>query len=140
MAPRIAGRRAGAHGVTDLRSALGGILPTVRPVNAPVRMLLAAPSHEWHEFGVLIAAVFASIAKIEPIYLGVNLPSNEIILAAKHVNPRIITLGVSMGSAAFDTQLTDIVAGIAPTTNLWLRGRASRRPRSLEIWKAGPAN
>ncbi len=82
------------HLVTaELRSLIGALarLHAV-PENAP-RLLLATPAGEQHELGTLVAAMVASGAGFASFYLGANLPSQEVVNAARRVAPKAVVLG-----------------------------------------------
>ena len=66
-----------------LRNLFGSMLRMYKPMEPVVKLILATPSGEHHEFGILAAAMLAAPLGLEPIYLGANLPSAEIAAAAE---------------------------------------------------------
>jgi methanogenic corrinoid protein MtbC1 len=105
-----------------LRSLLGNLIRLSRPWNASTKMILAAPSGEWHEFGALAAAMLASIMGIEPIYLGPNLPSLEIADAAKRTGARVIVLAITVPTGTTMEDLEATAAAMPTGCELWVSG------------------
>ena len=56
-----------------LRTLLGSMMRLFRPPNPAMTMVLSTPAGESHEFGILAAAMLASLAGVEPVYLGSKL-------------------------------------------------------------------
>jgi methanogenic corrinoid protein MtbC1 len=105
-----------------LRTLLGGMLRLYRPTSAAMKMVLATPAGEAHEFGILASAMLASMAGVEPIYLGVDLPSAEIAEAAERVSAGVILLGITV---------------LSETTSQEVRAVASAMPEDVELWLGG---
>jgi MerR family transcriptional regulator, light-induced transcriptional regulator len=108
-----------------LRSLLGSMLRLFRPTHASTKMVFATPAGESHEFGILAAAMLASISGIEPVYLGPNLPALEIAGAARRVSARVILLGITMTT---ETTAEDV------------RGVAEAMPENVELWVGGASS
>lgn len=56
------------------------------------RIILTTPLGHTHEFGALIASIVAASEGWNSIYLGPDLPSSEIIVAASRLDPKIVGL------------------------------------------------
>jgi hypothetical protein len=97
-------------------------------------MVLATPPNEQHEFGILAAAMLASMAGIQPVYLGVNLPPYEIAGAAQRTRSQIVVLGITLDSPAVAENVSMIAASLSGSTELWLGGRGSA---TLDLSKFG---
>jgi len=113
------------HLVTaELRSLIGALarLHAV-PETAP-RLILATPAGEQHELGTLVAAMVASGAGFASFYLGANLPSQEVVNAARRVGPKAVVLGFT-GSES------------APGALASLGEVARRLPADIECWVGG---
>ncbi len=80
-----------------LRDLLGSLLRLYVPVTAPGRILLTTPRGELHEFGILVAAMLTAAHGLAVIYLGPNLPADEIIEAVRESSPDAVVLGLSGG-------------------------------------------
>ena len=69
-----------------LRSLLGSALqPTAVSALGP-RIVFATPTGEKHELGLLMAALTALGAGADPVYLGAELPNEDILAAARDSN------------------------------------------------------
>lgn len=105
-----------------LRNVLGSMMRLVRPVSAATKIILGTPLGETHEFGILAAAMLASLAGIEPVYLGPNLPAEEIAGAAERSAASVIVLGLTFPTASTPGEIRKIAAAMAEGTELWLGG------------------
>ena len=108
-----------------LRNILGSVMRLFQPSNPAMKVVLATPAGEAHEFGILAAAMLMSMEGIEPVYLGPNLPATEIAGAARWVAARAVVLGVTL--------LNDTTAGE-------VRAMAGALPAACELWIGGPAS
>ncbi len=109
-----------------LRGLLSSLLHSRGRSSGP-RLLLATPAGEEHDFGTLIVALLAADAGIDVVYLGANLPADEIIDAANRCDARVVGLGVcNCENLDRATAATESVAKKLPlTTELWLGGRCA---------------
>ena len=62
--------------------------------NAP-KIVLATPVGQWHELGLMVAAAEAAECGWQPIYLGPNLPAEEIAHAVEHTGARALALFIA---------------------------------------------
>ncbi len=91
------------------------------------KVVLAAPSGERHEFGLLSAALLSSALGAAPLYPGGDLPAGDIALAASRTGAVVVVLSAT-GAASAEQVLAGIerLAGLlAPGTELWAGGMAS---------------
>lgn len=107
-----------------LRNLFGSLLRLYKPTDPIVRIILATPSGEHHEFGILAAAMLAAPLGLEPIYLGANLPAEEIVAAALKSGARVIVTGLIDPSPDSESLRE-------------LRTLASTAPGSMELWVGG---
>ncbi len=105
-----------------LRNLLGGMMRLLRPANPTMKMILATPAGESHEFGILAAAMLVSIAGIEPVYLGPDLPASEISQSAERISARVILLGITMTNEHTAQEVKAIAAAMPEASELWLGG------------------
>lgn len=105
-----------------LRNLLGSMVRLFRPSNASARMILATPAGEPHEFGILAAAMLASMAGIEPVYLGPDLPAHEIAEAAHRSGARVILLGITVIKKSTANEARALAAAMPEAGELWLGG------------------
>lgn len=104
-----------------VRSVLGGLLrATARPGATP-RLVLATPSGERHELGLLCAALLAASAGYGVVYLGADLPAADIEHAVTEAGARIAMIGLT-------------TPGAVPRAEL---RRLSKPPRGVELWVGG---
>ena len=107
-----------------LRNLMGGLVRLYAPPTQPVRILFATPSGDLHEFGILAAAMLAGATGFDPLYLGPNLPAQEIVAVAERTSPKGVVLGINTSE---------------PTAKIMedLRLVASQLPKSAELWLGG---
>lgn len=135
------------HMVSGLvRNLLGGLIRVHRAGEAPARLLFATTAGERHEFGILVGAMLAAGSGLDALYLGPDLPAEEIVTAACKSSSDIVVLGLvhdlptpeEVESTRNDLAL--IAAELPESTELWiggegldpvLRGNTSSRLRVL---------
>ncbi|MBD3233241.1 MAG: MerR family transcriptional regulator [candidate division Zixibacteria bacterium] len=76
------------------RSFLGNLLNSQASNPESTALLAATPSNCYHEFGALAAALTAATLGWSPIYLGANLPVEDIANAVREKNVRVVALSV----------------------------------------------
>jgi len=110
-----------------LRSLLGSSLqPSAASRQGPT-ILFATPSGERHELGILMAALVAMAAGANPVYLGIELPVDDVLTAvetsgATAVATSVVTLE---GDSALRT-LRAMRLGLDPRVSLWVGGLGAR--------------
>jgi DNA-binding transcriptional MerR regulator/methylmalonyl-CoA mutase cobalamin-binding subunit len=107
-----------------LRSAMGGMLTEARG-NRETSFVVASPTSERHEFGILAAAVLASAHGYEVTYLGPDVPAEDIAGAAERTGARVVLVG-----------LLNANSDEAPAHGL--RVLAGKLPEEVELWAGGP--
>jgi DNA-binding transcriptional MerR regulator/methylmalonyl-CoA mutase cobalamin-binding subunit len=115
-----------------VRNLLGGLIRLYSPEQPQVRLMFTTPAGEEHEFGILAAAMLAAGGGLGVIYLGPNLPANEIVVAARRAEPDVLVLGIA-GSDAMPKLLAEVreVANKLPTrVELWLGGQEAARAQA----------
>ena len=124
-----------------MRSAIGSIPspdPRAGQVSRP-RILLATIPHELHGLGLLMSEAIFVLEGARCISLGVNTPVMEIAHAAKVQAADIVALSFSLSArpAHVLTALTDLLAELPPSIEIWAGGRcAVLRRRTLARVKA----
>jgi len=91
------------------------------------RVVIGTPAGEYHEMGALLAAVAADSAGWEPIYLGPNLPADEIARAALWTGASAVGLSAVYAPhpPALEAELRDVRARLSPRVTLLLGGEAA---------------
>ena len=117
-----------------LRNLLGSMIQLFRPSSRAIKMVLATPASEAHEFGILTSAMLASMAGIEPVYLGPDLPALEIATAARRVGAQVILLGITVITATTAEEVRTVARAMPEASELWVGGASSA---SLDLSSLG---
>lgn len=108
-----------------LRNLFGSLMQLFRPAATSIKMVLATPSGESHEFGILAGAMLASMAGIEPIYLGPNLPAREIAAVADRTGAKVVVLGITVPVSTTAEEVTALAAAMPKDAELWIGGASN---------------
>jgi len=107
-----------------LRNVLGSLIRT-RGTAPGATVLLATPSGERHELGLLLVSLLLRDAGLGVHYLGPDVPAAEIIASAHRAN--VSAVGLGFADAGNRTraveELRRVELQLAPDTQLWLGGR-----------------
>lgn len=109
-----------------MRNLLAGVLRSRGNAGRP-RMLLATPSGERHELGLLLAGLMIAEAGCGLCYLAVDLPAAEIVAAARRTAAAVVGLGIT-ADADNDEVLAEVrrvERELPAATELWLGGRGA---------------
>jgi methanogenic corrinoid protein MtbC1 len=107
-----------------LRNLVGSLVRLFTRTQPKTSLLFATPKGEMHEFGILCAAMLAGAGGLGVAYLGVNLPSAEIIGAARKTGTEVVVLSVkaAVSGKASMKELHRISEGLPASTELWVGG------------------
>ena len=105
-----------------LRNLLGGLVHSRTTKGRPI--ILATPAGERHEIGLLLVALLARDAGISVVYLGVDLPTPDIVLAAARA--RAVVVGLSIVGTENRARATRDVEALQIAL-----------PRECELWLGG---
>jgi DNA-binding transcriptional MerR regulator len=110
-----------------LRSLLGSALqPTASSLLGP-RIVFATPSGERHELGLLMAALTALGAGANPLYLGLELPVEDLLGAVAGASAAALALSVvTIPPAQALRTVQALQTGLTPDVRLWLGGSGAR--------------
>jgi DNA-binding transcriptional MerR regulator len=119
-----------------LRSLLGSALqPTASSLLGP-RIVFATPTGERHELGLLMAALTALGAGANPLYLGVELPVEDLLGAVQEAGAEALALSLVTTPASQATSTVGALrGGMAADVCLWLGGSGAsdlELPRAVE--------
>lgn len=105
----------------QLASVLDVLIDTSElPSNAPKILLTTPPGHR-HEFGALIASLLAVDHGVQPLYLGADMPLEELSWAVKQSGANVVVLSVARDLDEDEARaLPKQLALIAGWTDLWL--------------------
>ena len=109
-----------------LRSMLGSALqPTASSLLGP-RVVFATPTGERHELGLQMAALTALGAGANPIYLGAELPVEELLDSVRIADAAALALSlVALPSHRAERVVRAIRDGLPDDIHLWLGGAAA---------------
>jgi DNA-binding transcriptional MerR regulator len=121
------------HIATNLiRNLLSALFRLYPPEESAETIILATPAGERHEFGILLSALIAATRGWRVIYLGTDLPANEIIRTARIAKARVLALSVVN---ELDGQTSDQLKAIADhlpsQTRVWIGGSEAPKYRDL---------
>jgi len=77
-----------------IRNLLGRIKTDLQPTSVAPKIIIATPPRQWHELGALLAAATAAYEGWKVIYLGANLPVEEITKAAQLHKAKLVALSI----------------------------------------------
>ena len=109
---------------TTLRNLLGSLLRYYLRSGAKRTLLFATPQGENHEFGILGAAMLAASGGLEILYLGTDLPSDEILNTLRLTSCKAVVLGWK-GASNVQQSLDEI------------RKLSEHMPQKVELWVGG---
>ena len=133
-----AGRLRNELGIAHEKLAFGvanRLLGTLFRIYAPSlhseTILLAAPAGERDELGLMLSALLAAAHGWHVIHLGSDLPADEIVLALRLTNARVLMLNLATALPGTAGELGDI-ARLAPvTTRIWIAGAVAGHYQKL---------
>ena len=95
-------------------------------------IVLATPQGERHEFGILLAALFAVTRGWRVVYLGTDLPATEIAHTVKLTKARVLALSLA---APTDNDITRelrlLQQSLPMNTRVWVGGREALNHRAF---------
>ncbi len=124
-------RIAQEHMTTSLlTNMLASLTRIYTPGKTPAKVLLATPTGERHAVALLTAAMLAAAGGLGVVYLGADLPAEEIVVAAKKTGCDAILLGLTVvNEADVEKDLAEIATKVEPGVQLWLAGSGVRQRR-----------
>jgi DNA-binding transcriptional MerR regulator len=108
----------------EVRSLIGALSRLHATPDSAPRILLATPAGEQHELGTLVAALLAAGNGYASLYLGPNLPANEIVGSARRLVPKAVVLGYTGAetSPGAREQLQVVSRDLPSGVELWIGG------------------
>jgi DNA-binding transcriptional MerR regulator len=106
-----------------LTSLLGSALqPTAASILGP-RIVFGTPTGERHELGLRMAAITALGAGANPIYLGAELPAEDLLGAVEATESAVLALSlVTLPTVQAERTVRALRGGLASEVHLWLGG------------------
>ncbi len=119
---------------TVLRDELMRLLFVAPRIDVGLRLIVAAPEAEFHEFGALLAAVVAAHAGAHVLYLGPNMPARDLARAAKKDRSRVVLLSVvSLDTKRARSYCKLLRAKLAPNVRIWTGGHGAKALREKDV-------
>jgi DNA-binding transcriptional MerR regulator/methylmalonyl-CoA mutase cobalamin-binding subunit len=111
-------------GSSLLRNLVGALMPLHRRMSSPGKVLFATPSGEHHETGILLCAMLAAGAGLSIVYLGADLPADEIVVAARETSSQVVVMGFvgANGAGAAIGEVKRVAEQLPPEIELWVGG------------------
>lgn len=110
-----------------LRSMLGSAMQHTAASQSGPRIVFATPTGERHELGLQMAALTALGAGADPIYLGAELPVEDLLVAVETTDARALALGVvTIPPASASRTVAALRGGLPDAVHLWLGGAGAR--------------
>jgi MerR family transcriptional regulator, light-induced transcriptional regulator len=111
-----------------IRNHVGALLASMRyPANAP-SIVVATPAGQLHEVGALVVAVAAALEGWRPVFLGSNLPADEIAGAVQKSGARAVALSLVFPSddPKLPAELNRLRRLLSDKVSLLIGGRAAK--------------
>jgi MerR family transcriptional regulator, light-induced transcriptional regulator len=127
-------RIADEHMATSVIRSFLGTLQNSAPsaANSPL-VVITTPAGQWHEIGALLASLTATAAGWRVIYLGPNLPAEEIAGVALQHQAQAVALSIiyySEGDHQLGAELSKLRRALGDTAHILLGGRAAQQHSS----------
>jgi len=112
-----------------MRNLLGSLVRVQAPRDGRAGVVFATPPGERHEIGILAAAMLCAAAGLGVIYLGADLPPDDVVEAARRTGARAVVLGMTIEGAPAPGLVPEEIA----------RAIALAVPRGVEVFVGGAA-
>jgi len=97
-----------------IRNLLGSLVRLQSPSDSRSGVIFATPPGERHELGIMAAAMLAAAAGLGVIYLGADLPPEDVIEAARRTGARAVVLGLTGTDGAAPVDAARAIAEAVP--------------------------
>lgn len=111
---------------------LAGALRVAPLADGLPTILFTTPAGERHEFGVLVAALLASSLGVDALFLGADLPADDVARAVNQVKARAVVLGVTaLDPRDTETYLSMLRRNLDRDVAVWIGGDGAGRVEAL---------
>lgn len=114
-----------------VRNVLSSLFRLYPPSEPAETIVLATPAEERHEFGILLASLFAAMRGWRVVYLGTDLPATEIAQAIRLTGSRLLALSLVDNLPQSGTELQAIANALPAGTRVWIGGSEALKHREL---------
>ncbi len=106
-----------------LRRILASILDEDEDRPSAPRILFATPSDEPHDLGTLVAAVLATRGEAVPVFIGANVPTDDLIESTIQARAAALALGiVTLAPEDSERTLLELRRGLPESIPIWIGG------------------
>jgi MerR family transcriptional regulator, light-induced transcriptional regulator len=120
------------HVATNLlRNLLSSLIRLYPPDSHSETIVLATPAGERHEFGILLAALVAATRGWRVVYVGTDLPADEIAYAVRMTRSRYLALSVVNHHPEAVDELHALAKHLPATVRVWVGGAEVSQYREL---------
>lgn len=112
-----------------MRGLLFALMRLYPAQDARRRVVIATPAREDHELGALMTAILAAMHGWSVLYLGPNLPPDEIAYAVRSTSAELLLLSITnLKAAESEKQIAAIESAIPKHVTIFVGGRAAKTP------------
>ncbi len=122
----------------SLRNLLGSLVRLQAPRDGRTGLVFATPPGERHELGITAAAMLAAAGGLGVVYLGADLPTDDVVEAVRRTGARAVVMGltrIELGPSALEA-VRAVVDGIPGGVEVFVGGAAAEA-RPDEVRHAG---
>jgi DNA-binding transcriptional MerR regulator/methylmalonyl-CoA mutase cobalamin-binding subunit len=122
----------------SLRNLLGSLVRVQAPRDGRSGLIFATPPGERHELGITAAAMLAAAGGLGVVYLGADLPAEDVVEAVRRTGAHAVVLALTrleLGPSAVDAVRT-VVDGVPSGVEVYVGGAAAEA-RPDEVAHAG---
>ncbi|MGB8329270.1 MAG: MerR family transcriptional regulator [Polyangiales bacterium] len=117
-----------------MRGLLFSLMRLYPSTDATRRVVVATPANEDHELGALMVAMLAAMHGWSVLYLGPDLPAEEIAYAVANTNAEALMLSITnLSPEASERELTAIERAVPERVLILAGGRAAKAPPKSRV-------
>lgn len=117
-----------------MRGLLFSLLRLYPTSKATRRVVVTTPANEEHELGALMVAMLASMHEWSVLYLGPNLPAEEIAYAVTRTKAQLLVLSIThLTPNESQREIAAIESAISERVSILVGGRAAKAPPGSRV-------
>jgi MerR family transcriptional regulator, light-induced transcriptional regulator len=97
-----------------MRNLLGSLVRVQAPRDGRASVVFATPAGERHEIGILAAAMLGATAGLGVVYLGADLPAEDVVEAVRRTGARVVVLGMTVTGDVLPEQIARSITQVLP--------------------------
>ena len=114
-----------------LRNLLSSLMRLYPPDGRAETLVLATPTGERHEFGILLAALVAATRGWRVVYIGTDLPADEIAYVVRTTKSRYVALSLVNQHPEAADELRSLAKHLPAVVRVWVGGAEAIHYREL---------